>query len=529
MVDSVELFPVADGVVVKHERVLVKQIMHIWSQAELMQGSLGEFPRKSVDVPDYTGAEKTRNELSLAYRMVVTDPLGEKKVSPMGELRDGRVYLCGTFKTSDSPNVLVLVAHLMAALQYQESEESFLAAYGQLLPITASPELKELLEEKGFVGKTDGELKYVSARSAYVQFGAAVVASGTRVFDDYWEVVAKRQNLTPHHRVFKLSERLVNTLRELQPQILSQPSQPAEDSPMAGDRVFEAPYTTVTEQASADIRLQYGREFANGEHIGAVVPGQSISGSLELSALFKIPKYHSKNSFQQATQMKALDLPIGLEPQASEAEASTPGQQQSSGTPQPSNKPHRRMLTSILDGGSIGKIKKSEEQEEQFAHHLSASVDEDLHINGWKFDLLPLKTANDETSQRSHKGLPLYEKDRLIPRLNKLTPNQIREVEHLHDSLYLNLGLQNVRKIRSKKWLKYWQYKAGVPIGLMSNEVQFFKEHYLKEALEQTSSVTNYNPETNVDETHITVRKPKVNYVGYSNIHGFKPPYVSKR
>ncbi|QLL31834.1 hypothetical protein HG536_0B07020 [Torulaspora globosa] len=525
MANSVELFPVADDVIIKHERVLMKQVM---AEAELLRGPLEELPKKSVDVPDYTGADKTKNELCLAYRMVVTDPLGEKKVSPTGELQDGRQYLCDTFKTKDSPNRLVLVSHLMSALQYEGSQDTFLATYDQLLPITASTELKDLLVEQGFVGKVEGELKYVSARSAFVQFGAALIASGTRVFDDYWEVVAKKQNLTPHDRVFKLSRRLSDALRKLKPQLFSQPSQRIEHSSTISDRVFEPPYLTVTEQPSAEIRLHYGREFANGEHASAVVPGQNITGSLELSALFKIPKYHSKNSFQQATQMKALDSPIGIQLQTNGTDATAAGEFQSPGTPQPAIKPSKRMLNSILDAGSLGKAKKAEEQEEQYGQHTSASVDEDLHISGWKFDLLPLKTSDDSVSQRSSRGLPLYEKDRLIQRLNKLTPNQIREVEHSHDSLYLNLGLQNVRKIRSKKWLKYWQYKTGVPIGLMSTELDYFREQYLKEVLEQSSSVTNYNPETNVDETHVTVRRPKVNYVGYSNIRGFKPPYVSK-
>ncbi|QLQ79347.1 hypothetical protein HG537_0B06950 [Torulaspora globosa] len=523
MVGSVELFPVAGEVLIKHERALVKQIM---AEAELLRGPLEELPRKSLEVPDYTGADRTENELCLAYRMVVTDPLGEKKVSPTGELRDGRQYLCDTFKTADSGNLLVLVCHLMGALQYEGSEEEFLGCYKQLLPITASAEVTELLVERGFVGKLDRDLKYISARSAFVQFGAALVASGTRVIDDYWEVVAKKQNLTPHDRVFKMSKRMSEALRKLKPQLFLQPTQPAEYT--SSDRVFEPPHLTVTEQPSAEIRLQYGREFANGEHTAAVVPGQNISGSLELSALFKIPKYHNKSSFQQATQAKALDSPIGIRLQMNEADAAAAGQRQSPGTPQPAIKPSKRMLNSILDGGPLGKAKKVEDQEEQYGSHTPVSVDEDLHINGWKFDLLPIKTSDDAVLQRSTRGLPLYDKDRLIPRLKKLTPNQIREVEHSHDSLYLNLGLQNVRKIRSKKWLKYWQYKTGVPIGLMNNELDYFKDQYLKEVLEQSSSVTNYNPETNVDETYVTVRKPKVNYIGYSNIRGFKPPYVSK-
>lgn len=515
----------AVDVITKHERVLVKQILHIWSESELMQGEMEESPRKGVEIPDYAG-EKTRDESLQTYRMVVTDPLGEKKVSVTGELQDGRAYLCNTFKISDSPNRLVLVAHLMAVLQYEDSEDSFLSTYSGLLPLTASTEVRDILYEKGFVQNLGGDLKFVTFKSAFVQFGAALIATGTRVIDDYWEVVAKRQNLTPHHRVFKLSARLVDTLKKLKPKIFSQHSQSVNATLAVNDRVFESPYPTVTEQASAELRLQYGREFANGEHFGAVIPGQSISGSLELSALFKIPKYHNKNSFQQASQMNALDLPIGLHIQASEANSVAVGQERSPSMVQPTSKPSKRMLNSILDVGPVAKLKRQEDQGDQLGPH--AVIDESLHINGWKFDQLPLKTSNVEPSQRSTRGLPFYDKNRLMVRLNKLTPNEIKEIEHSHDAVYLNLGLQNVRKIRAKKWSKYWQYKTGVPIGLMSSDVDYFKNQYVKDVLQQTSSVTNYNPETNVDETHVTIRKAKANYLGYSNIHGFKPPYVSK-
>ena len=526
MGEVVELFPVDSAVILRHERVLVKQMLHIFSEGELMQGPMDKHPRKSVEIPDFTGPEKFKDESTSAYRMIQTDPLGERKISITGELMGGREYLCHTFKLKEVPNRFVLVSHLVDTLGYEGNEENFLTEFNQLLPIELASDIKDLLIEKKFLSDSDENVKYVTLKSAFAQFGAALVACGERVIDDYWETIAKRQGLTAHHRVFKLSKRLVSKLRILKPHIFpeehQQPANLTEESPS-----FESPWLTVTEQTSLDVRQQWGKEFSYGEHINAVVPGQSINGSLDLSAQCKIPKYHSKNSFQQAVQMKALDLPIGSAVHSAAIKTPITKQENTPSIPQPVKKASNRILNSILDSGTSNKTKKPDVLEETVGQNAPGSTNETLNINGWKFDSLPLRSAGILQSQRSLKGLPFYDQDKLVARVKKLTPNQVQKIEHIHDSVFLNVGLQNLRNTRSQKWSKYWQYKSGVPIGLLSDKVDYFRDQYLKDALEETSSVTNYIPERNVDEIDITTREANANYIGHSNIHGFRPPYRS--
>lgn len=526
MTEVVELYPVDEEVLLKHERVLVKQILLIFPEDELMQGPLNKNPRKSVVVPDYTGTDKVKDEARLAYRMVQTDPLGERKISVAGDFLGGREYLCETFRLREVSDRLVLIPHLIKALNYDGGEDEFLREFDQILATDATSEVRDSFINQGILPESVGNVKYVSFKSAFVQFGAALVAGGIRVLDDYWETIAKGQGLTAHHRVFKLSKRLGDKLKILKPHVFSETTESQQTTEQTAEhgRLFESPWTTVTEQPSLDARQQWGKEFTYGEHINVVVPGQSIHGSLDLSAQYKIPKYHSKNSFQLAVQMKALDLPIDSKVY-SESKLALAKQENTSDTPHPGKK-SSRILNSILDTGTSSKMKK-EYQEESTGHEATNSFDESLNINGWKFDSLPLRSPGVTESQRSIKGLPFYDQAKLIARAKKLTPNQVKKLEHVHDSVFLNAGLQNVRGIRSQKWSKYWQYKSGVPVGLLNSEIKYFQHHYLKEVLEQTSSVTNYIPEANVDEIDTTTRVANANYIGYCNIHSFRPPYMS--
>lgn len=544
--DGNKIFKVSKNTIIKHERVLIKQIVLISSEPELIQGALDMFPAKVVQVPNYAGTEKQGDESSFSYKMIQTDPLGERKISAYGELQNGRSYLMDTFTLSNSAHILVLVSDLMKALQYDRSEIEFLEEYSQLLPLQLNEDEKAFLKKGGLLQSDDNTNdRYITAKSAFVRFGAATIASGVRVIDDYWESLAKEQGFTPHHRVCKLSKRLLDILIDLKPTIQYHSNRNAnEEDSITNDQneqnyYFENPYLTVSEQISFEVRQEYGREFSKGEHIGAVIPGQNINGSLEISSQFKIPKYHNKNSFQQAIQQNAMNTPIGS-PSQLEQQQRYPQSQQSDvsrstnigfspGSLPLSGKSGKRLLNSILDTDTLViKRKKSEENELIKSTNDIALTNEQLNINGWKFESLPLTTdSNTNNIEFSPRGLPFYQKDRLIKRLKLLTPNQVREIEHLHDSLFLNTGLQNVRKLRAKKWTKYWQHKSGVSVGLRNIDVPTFKNRYLKEILEQTKTVTVYNELTNMDEISITKRVPNANFLGHSNIHGFKPPYAN--
>lgn len=527
------VFFVSKEVILRHERVLIKQMVLISSEHELIQGPLDQFPRKGVNTPQFAGHDRVKDESMMAYAMLEKDPLGEKKISVTGHLHGGRCYLFNTFTLIKSSHLFVLVSDLINTIQFEGSEGAFSEKYDQFMPLELLKDEENFLVKEGLLSSPGSDAKYITARSAFVQFGAAVIASGTRILDDYWENIAKQQGLTPHHRVFKLSNKLIQTLKSLKPSLFPTVTRAKMITGKDG-KFFESPFLTVTEQVVPEIRQEYGREFSQGQHIGVVVPGQSINGSLELSAQFKVPKYHSKNSFQQATQYKALDTPIGMQqpPTGVNYGLSATGSRSISSVPSSThiNKPGKRLLSNILDTGiNTIKSKKSEEHELISASNGNVSTNETLNINGWKFESLPLRSSElSATSHHSVRGLPFYEKEKLLNRLKSLTPNQVKEVEHLHDSVFLNTGLQNVRKVRLKKWTKYWQYKSGVPVGLRGNEIELFKNQYLKDILEQTSSVTKLNEATYMDETHITTRVPNANFLGNSNIRSFKPPYVSE-
>lgn len=529
----------------KHERQLLKQLVLISSEDELLQGPIDQFPLKQIDVPDYAG-EKKKDESNLAYVMTRHDLQGEKRISDRGQLQDGRTWLFNTFKFSGSSNVsnrwFVLLSDLMKSLLYDGDEETFIKEYHQLLPLEADEQQRAFLKQKKLLDQNttlQQPVRFFTTKSVFVQFGAAVILGGLRVFDDYWESLAREKNLTPHHRVFKLNQKLLTVLQKLKPSLflkLDSNNENEEDdvngSPLHGE-LFETPYSTITEQASSEIRDEYGRQFAEGQHTGAVVPGQSINGSLELSSQFKLPKYHSKNSFQQAAQLNALDTAISgstemIQNHAGSHPPSTSNVDVSTSLgPSTSNKSGgKRLLSNIMDTNiSSAKGKKSEEHELISAGNGLIPTNVHLNVNGWKFETLPLRILGNEP-EFSVRGLPFYEKDKILDRLKKLSPNQIKELEHLHDSVTLNKGLQSVRKIRSKKWTKYWQYKSGLPIGILKHDVEKSRDRYLRDVLNQKTSTTIYNDATLIDEVQTTSRVPNANFFNNSNIKGFKPPYA---
>lgn len=544
------VFMVPKILIREHERVILKQILQILDQEELVQPPLDKFPYKKLELPIYTDESKTRDATNTSYKMVQMDAYGETKVGLNGELFGGRHYLFNTFTFMAHRDVLLVLLQDVIKVLYQtdtkHDENEFIDQHDQILLMETSEEQTKFLAKNGILPEgSNGSFKYITARSAFVEFGATVIAGGQRIVDDYWESLAKKQNLSSHQRVFKLTTGLISKISLLRPSFQNNKVTNANEfgtnvsnACTISNSKFESPYPIVTEQPSAEVREAYIKNFAKGEHISAIVPGQSISGTLELSAQFRVPRYHSKNSFQQALQMKAIDIPIGKhEELLAQYESQAPDGSSLTSLPNnipsvnPSNKPIKRMLSSILDiNVSSSKNKKSEENE--MIKPMNKGIlknNASLNINGWKFESLPLRSPENSGKQQYYRGLPLYEKNVLLERLKQLTPNEIKELEHLHDAVFVNTGLQNVRKVRTKKWKKYWQYKAGIPIGLKRSQLDEFKNNYLKEVLAQTSITTNFNEITNADETITTKRIPNPNFLGNCNIKDFKPPYIYSR
>ncbi|KAL3240138.1 Swp82p [Nakaseomyces bracarensis] len=551
--DSV--IPVGEALLKEHERVILKRTSHILREEELLQGPLNEIPRKNIDIPSFCGDERQLDETGYAYKMIQQDPQGEKKIRADGVLIGGRHYLFNIFTLkSRYPLYFVLISDLIETLFDDVSldDENFLESNKELVPLTATEEEEDFLESAGLLKKpmkNTHSVRFVTVRSAFIQYGASIIASGQRVTDDYWETVAKAQGFSSHHRVFKLTKKQLKYIKLLNPLMgkgKKREMQDTENVRSQSQSIWqqsELPYTVVMEHPQDEIKEDYIRQNELGEQAAPLIIGQNITGSLELSAQFKVPRYHSKNSFMQATQLNALDIPIGEhESLTQNLDSSEPNGDGSSSphgnssvlvsgqSPAPSvptNKPIRRMLSSILDNSvnSI-KMKKSEEHEVLSSSVEPPVLNTSLNLGGWKFESLPLKSFLDSSTTMSPRGLPYYDGAKLKKRLSMLTPNEIKELEHFHDTVVFNTGLQKVRKVRNQRWAKYWQYKSGLPIGIRENQVEKYVNQDLKDVLEQTSVKTVFNEMTNMDEVHTTKRIANANFLGSSNMKRLHLPYM---
>ena len=81
----------------EHERVILKQILQILNQDELLQAPLDRFPYRTLELPRYTDQSKTRDATNTSYIMEQRDVYGEKKIGLNGELFGGRHYLFNMF------------------------------------------------------------------------------------------------------------------------------------------------------------------------------------------------------------------------------------------------------------------------------------------------------------------------------------------------------------------------------------------------------------------------------------------------
>lgn len=497
-----KVYCVPAEVLESHELYLLKSTLAILGNEELISGALDKQPLKQPDIPTYTIKERLSDNND-SYVLGKGDQNGETKIDKEGNLQGGRHFLFPTFTYSTptnnkSPNRYVLVSHLISALNLDMKEESFLLAYPDLYPMEAEDHIIKFLKDEGVVSHETVTLQYITARSAFLRFGAAVLASASRVIDDYWEQLTKEQGFKSQHRVYVIPSKIINLVSKIDPRAKSLKTHAKEtlsDVIVSGESEvrdipqFENPLLTITELPPLQVRKEYINAVARGESV-PVIPGQTIHGSIELSNAYKIPKYHYKNSFIAAQQHDALDTAIGSH-------------------------------THPVESHNFGRGRKANYVPPEESDELS-------QIPGWKFTSLPVSTQPCLTTTFSAGGLPVYEKGRLPDRLKHLTPNQIKELERSHDVVQLNTALGQVRKIRNNRWTKYWQHKTGIPVGLTVGQDDYFRNEYLKNTLKHVEVNIVPNEIKNVDEKRTIKRVPNPNFLGYSNVTGFKPPYVEK-
>lgn len=558
-----------------HNQKLLKTLINIDINSNYqlyLSGSLNKLPNYTIPIPNYNN--KSLPPIDYQYQTIIKDPLGEKKIDNNGNLLNSRRFLFDTFKFSNNNNNInfVFIENLINCLKIDKTISEFIEQYPQLYFIKPTDDILTFFKKLNIISNdlinslSDDQLKekfqYITTRSAFIQFGAVTIGSGLRVIDDYWEQSIIAAKFNPQYRVHTIPDKIIKLLKTIKPKILYVNSNDNNNNKeiKEDDKIgFENPYSCVVEQQSEEVRLQYAESFSKGEPFDRVVIGQTIVGSLEITSQFRVPKYHSKNSFQQANSTNAMDKPIGIMVETiNQHAATTTPQQGERGTNTITTSDDNITTTDVLNNNNDNtninsgvtannnleddddnEKEKEKEKEKSIKSNtndnlLSSTLNifnktddnESLNVNGWKFDNLPLQNSKNPSKQLfSKKGLPLYNKTLVLPRIKKLTPNEIIEVERQHDSVILNTGLNFGRDIRNNRWLKYWQYKNGLPVGLKKKQIKEFKEDYFKELINKKISKTEFNVLTNTDEVTTSVRIPNANFIDNSNIRGKYPPY----
>lgn len=126
------------------------------------------------------------------------DEAGEKKITPTGQLIEGRRYKCKTFYVPGRGDKLFMLATECArVLGYRDSYLLF-NKNRSLYKIIASQDEKENLISQDMLpfAYRSRQIAIVTAKSMFRQFGSRVIVDGRRVRDDYWETKARKQGFT---------------------------------------------------------------------------------------------------------------------------------------------------------------------------------------------------------------------------------------------------------------------------------------------------------------------------------------------
>lgn len=126
------------------------------------------------------------------------DEAGEKKVTPTGQLMDGREYRCRTFFVPNRGDKLFMLATECArVLGYRDSYLLFNKNRSLYKIIATQSEKEDLIHQEILpFSYRSRQIAIVTAKSMFRQFGSRVIVNGRRVRDDYWETKARKQGFT---------------------------------------------------------------------------------------------------------------------------------------------------------------------------------------------------------------------------------------------------------------------------------------------------------------------------------------------
>ncbi|CCH41805.1 SWI/SNF global transcription activator complex component SWP82 [Wickerhamomyces ciferrii] len=247
------------------------------------------FPKnldvKAPIVEDYQNVG-TLTEDGVDYEVTKTDPKGEEKITENGYLLGGRQYILSTFTLPGRGKKLFVLG--TEAAKFLNSRDAFVLfnKYKQLCKSTASDEERKFLEKCNFsISKIKSRsVAFTSARNLYMVFGARILKKGKRIVDDYWEDSAKEQGFKETDQVFPVDR---NTTVP-KPEVLK-PKPAPKPLPKAPKVTFINPLPPIED------RRDYLTTFSQGNPI-QVLPGQGITGGLELASVATIPKYKNEHT-----------------------------------------------------------------------------------------------------------------------------------------------------------------------------------------------------------------------------------------
>lgn len=239
------------------------------------------FPKNSdVKAPvvgEFQNLDKL-NETRDEYECTKTDPKGEKKIDENGFLLGGRKYIITTFTLPGRGKKLYVLG--TEAAKFLNHRDAFVLfnRFKQLYKIKANDEERKFLEDCNFtISKIKSRsVAVTTAKNLFMLFGARIVKSGKRVEDDYWEDAAIEQGFKPTDQVFPLEKGKSEVVK------------PKVAAPKPVPKVPKV--NLVTPMPPLEDRRDYLLASSSGNPAQAI-PGQGITGGIELATVATIPKY----------------------------------------------------------------------------------------------------------------------------------------------------------------------------------------------------------------------------------------------
>ncbi|CDR43907.1 CYFA0S13e00540g1_1 [Cyberlindnera fabianii] len=416
------------------------------------------FPKnldvKHPEIPKFTDPENKLAADEKDYRYTMFSPKGETKITANGHLLGGRKFLFPTFTLPGEGKKLYALANDAArALGLRDSFLLLSRSKHLTKIIAADKDRKFLVDSSLTISRTKSRaVNLVSCRGIFMCFGARSIVCGKRVTDDYWEEAAIAQGFTEKSHVFPVDKNYLNPTRHRKA-----PDTSASTKPVVSKNLYVLPVPSLED------RMEYLSNASTGQPTQSL-PGQGISGGMELALMSPIPKYTNETTSQSK---------------------------------------QNKVLMTLMDNGNGSSV----------ATTASASLN-------------TLPVSDELAGSRSSIGLPVYRTD-IRKRVVREDSDKLHEIEYLHGTVGTNTLINESRAPRSRQWHFYWQSKAGVTIGLTKDDSeQFLKDK--EDFLHQEETETRYNEYLNCDQVMTKKRRANPNFIGHSNITGHKPPYADK-